>query len=383
MSILAECPTCRNKQSNKNRLCKCGENLIKAKRSRRVRYWINYRLPGGKQRREPVGYSIEEAKDADGKRRGQKREGRIFELLPDSKITFNELTEWYLSLEKVKALKSYWLVKLSINKFNTVFGDLIVSSIELADLENYQIRRRRAGKADATIDHEIGKTKTMVFKAFENRMAGADTLRTFKQVKKMLKKGSDVRDRILSLDEYNRIMGHLADHLKPVLATAYYTGMRKNEILTLKWDQVDLKNRMIRLEAADTKDSEARNVPINETLFDILVSLPNRIQNSDSDDHVFQYRGTPITDIRTGLRKACAKAKVVYGRFERGGFVFHDLRHTFNTNMRKAGVTDSVIMEITGHSTREMFDRYNTIDNDDTRRRLTNSMRFCKVLTNR
>ncbi len=45
--------------------------------------------------------------------------------------------------------------------------------------------------------------------------------------------------------------------------------------------------------------------------------------------------------------------------------VDHDLRHTFNTYMRKSGVAESVIMKITGHSTREMFDRYNTIDVDD------------------
>ena len=69
--------------------------------------------------------------------------------------------------------------------------------------------------------------------------------------------------------------------------------------------------------------------------------------------------------IRNGLSALCKKAGIKYGRFKKGGFVFHDLRHTFNTNMRKAGVQESVIMEITGHSTREMFDRYNTIDEED------------------
>ena len=63
----------------------------------------------------------------------------------------------------------------------------------------------------------------------------------------------------------------------------------------------------------------------------------------------------------------CKKAGVVYGRFEKGGFIFHDLRHTFNTNMRKAGVAESIIMAITGYSTREMFDRYNRVDLDDTK----------------
>ncbi|MCP4682630.1 MAG: tyrosine-type recombinase/integrase, partial [Desulfobacterales bacterium] len=45
----------------------------------------------------------------------------------------------------------------------------------------------------------------------------------------------------------------------------------------------------------------------------------------------------------------------------------HDLRHSFNTHMRRAGVPESVIMKITGHSTREMFDRYSTVDADDAR----------------
>ncbi|MBW2557531.1 MAG: tyrosine-type recombinase/integrase [Deltaproteobacteria bacterium] len=58
---------------------------------------------------------------------------------------------------------------------------------------------------------------------------------------------------------------------------------------------------------------------------------------------------------------------MTYDQEGKGGFVFHDLRHTFNTNMRKASVPESVIMEITGHSTRSTFDRYNTIDEGDLR----------------
>lgn len=95
-----------------------------------------------------------------------------------------------------------------------------------------------------------------------------------------------------------------------------------------------------------------------------LSAIPRAIH----DRHVFQYKGRPFTDMRAALRDACKKAKVTYGRFEKDGFIFHDLRHTFNTNMRKAGVAESVIMAITGHSTREMFDRYNVIDSDDTHR---------------
>jgi len=63
MAILAECPRCHRKQAGNNRECPCGEDLVKAKRSQRVRYWITYRIEG-KQRKEAVGFSIEEARAA-------------------------------------------------------------------------------------------------------------------------------------------------------------------------------------------------------------------------------------------------------------------------------------------------------------------------------
>jgi integrase len=114
-------------------------------------------------------------------------------------------------------------------------------------------------------------------------------------------------------------------------------------------------------------------------LYKIIVSLPNRIQKTNDDTHVFQYKEKSLEgDIRNSLKKACKAAGIIYGRFEKGGFIFHDLRHTFNTNMRKSGVAESVIMEITGHSSRSMFDRYNTIDEDDTRKAVEQLQTFLK-----
>ena len=70
MAILAECPICHKRQANKNKVCTCGNNMDKSKRSQKVRFWIVYRL-NRKQRWEKVGASIKEAKDAEGKRRGK------------------------------------------------------------------------------------------------------------------------------------------------------------------------------------------------------------------------------------------------------------------------------------------------------------------------
>jgi len=81
---------------------------------------------------------------------------------------------------------------------------------------------------------------------------------------------------------------------------------------------------------------------------------------------VFLYHGRPIgRNFSTALKSVCKDVGILWGRDIKGGFVFHDLRHTFVTNMRKAGVSKSVRMSITGHAPKDMDDRYNKVDIDD------------------
>jgi integrase len=141
---------------------------------------------------------------------------------------------------------------------------------------------------------------------------------------------------------------------------------------TISQDRIDKKKRVIELAAADTKDNEPRTIPICDRLYDMIKDIPRAIH----DDHLFLFKGQPFADFRDSLRDACAAAGVEYGRFKKNGFIFHDLRHTFNTNMRKAGVAESVIMAITGHSTSAMFDRYNTVDLDDTQQAVDRLVMF-------
>ena len=65
--------------------------------------------------------------------------------------------------------------------------------------------------------------------------------------------------------------------------------MRRGEILSLTWDKVDFAKRMIRLEVTDTKDRQARNVPICTELFEMLRESPNKLHAGDDDNHVFQF----------------------------------------------------------------------------------------------
>ena len=364
MAILAECPICHRKQATKNRLCSCGENLVKAKRSKRVKYWIQYRLPGGKQRKEFVSYSIAEARDADGKRRVQKKENRIFDMLPEAKMTFNELAGWYLNLNSVKRLASYERVQICLANFNEVFGNRLVNTIKPVELEEYQDKREGEGLAPATIDMELTIAGTMVRKAWDNDMVDGRTVKAFRRVKKKLKQGSNARDRILTVDEYLRLRDSSPPHLKALITVAYHTGMRRGELLNLKWQHIEKDGGFIRLPAEPTKEKKAKNIPINLHVRNVLDSLPRAIHH----DHVFTYDGKPISiRFRTALMNACKKARIPYGQKVQNGVRFHDLRTSFKTNMLRAGVDKVLRDTIVGHSLKGMDAYYLKPSDDDLR----------------
>jgi integrase len=85
----------------------------------------------------------------------------------------------------------------------------------------------------------------------ENKKVGGDTVMVFRSCKKLLKKGSNRRDTVLTYPQYKSLYAAVPEHLKAIVATAFWTGMRRGEILKLTWDKVDLSNRMIRLRATD------------------------------------------------------------------------------------------------------------------------------------
>jgi integrase len=113
------------------------------------------------------------------------------------------------------------------------------------------------------------------------------------------------------------------------------------------------------LDPLQTKNEDGRTVAIHDHLLKLLELWPTKPQGSGEGKYVFTYRGKPIKgDIRAKLKKACASAGILYGRFVRGGFVLHDLRRTFVTYLADAGERDKVIMALAGHVTPSMLLRY-------------------------
>ncbi len=351
MGLLVECPECKRRNSPKVKSCKCGFAL--AKFSGRV-YWIDY-LVDGYRRRQRIGPNKEAAEHRLLGVKIARTEGRHIKKSPDAKTLFRDLVAWYLDLPEVKAKKSYRRDGLSVRTLLKCFGEKLLKDINPAQVEAYKRKRETESSFKGTptkpaaINRELACLKTIFNKAIKNGKAERNPA----QGVKLLKENNE-RDRILSPDEYARLLAHCLAHLKPIVKLAYHTDMRQGEILGLTWGQVDLKEGFIRLDPADCKTNEGRLVPFNLELVEMFQALPRGLPGVK----VFTRQGKPLASVRESFEAACRKARIE-------NFTFHDLRHTAINNWRLAGHDYFRIMVATGHKTMTVFKRYNTVSREE------------------
>jgi integrase len=172
----------------------------------------------------------------------------------------------------------------------------------------------------------------------------------FTRCKRLFYKEDNVRLRYLTEVEENRLLRNCIGHIKPIVITALNTGMRKGEILTLKWGNI--RNGFIYLHK--TKTGEARQVPINETLASLLRSLPRHI----ASDYVFcNKEGKAYADVKKSFKTAVKKAGIQ-------DFRFHDLRHSFASRLVSKGASLKAVQELLGHKEIRMTLRYSHLADD-------------------
>ncbi len=124
----------------------------------------------------------------------------------------------------------------------------------------------------------------------------------------------------------------------------------------MRVNQLDIAQRVIRLEPGTTKNREGREVLMTDSVHKLLSAL---VHGKSADDYVFtRSSGKPVRAFRTTWQNACTHAGIP-------DLLFHDLRRTGARNLRRAGVAEGIVMKIGGWRTRSVFERYAIVSRSD------------------
>lgn len=323
MAIKIRCPKCYLFNSVKNNSCtKCGQTF-KNNKSFYIEYIINKKV-----KREYGGTNITQARNLEIKKKYEIRAGITEDK---SNIDFKEYVEKIFITHYQSKNKAY---SHEVSKFNAIikfFDGMKLKEISSEDIDRYHQYRLKINKPATAKNH------LAIIKRIFNYSIEMGYLKN-SPVKTRPMKFDNKRTRFLNYDEKIRLLDSCCisknKYLYAIVQIALQAGLRKGEIKSLK--SSDIANGMIQIKAENTKATKMRVIPLTEELARIFNDLG--VFDFDIDfDNAFEW--------------AVKRAKIE-------DFHFHDLRHTFASDLVMKGVDLYTISKLLGHSTIEMTQRY-------------------------
>ena len=329
-------------------------------------WWIKYYRNG-----RPYEESSRSSKEGDARRLLRLREGDIERGVPVTpklgRFRFDEAAQDVIADYTANRKRSLPVAQRRIDKhLKPYFGGRRMASITTADVRAYVAHRQATpivtGKGKERREHqvsngEINRELTLLKRMFNLAVQAGKLL--FKPHIALLQE-DNVRKGFLEREQYEAVMEQLPPALKPVIAFAYLTGWRiPSEVVKLQWRQVDFAGGVVRLDPGTTKNREGRVFPLTAELRKLLeaqrVGSPRR---PSIVPWVFHRNGQPIVSLLKAWKAACVAGGCP-------GLIPHDLRRTAVRNLVRAGIPERVAMQMTGHKTRSVFERYNIVSEGD------------------
>jgi len=247
-----------------------------------------------------------------------------------------------------------------------------LASIRGKDIADFRDEERARGLAENSIRLEIALL-SVVFETARREWGMESLGNPCKTIK--LPAGSNQRDRRLEAGEEEYLLKGIRDgcrniYAAPIVEFALETAMRQSEILGLEWGRVDKIRKVAIL--PDTKNGEARTVPLSSRALEVLKGLPRPIEGGKI------FRMTQDALIRA-FERSCERGRKLYQK-EKGqeppphflaNLRFHDLRHEATSRFFESGKFDMMeVATITGHKTLSMLKRYTHLRAEDLARKL-------------
>jgi len=352
-----------------------------SKKAKKKRWGFDVRVSdgrGGKRRMRIYQFeSRKEAEEALAALRRSEREAKFGLAAPIKRPALKELIDLRtpgieLRAERTRATRVF-----------RVWLDLLPAGIKIDEITTplirlYVERRQADGQAAASINRELN----IIAAALNSVAEFFPELAQWRPPKIPRPKVSKSRrERIISDDEYRRLLDHLsrpADErdgtrvqdkanarrarlrVAAVLRFAMNSGMRPKEIFLLKWADVDYDNRRIRVRGTktETKTPSTRYVPLTAPLIE---SVEEQREFATKRDYIFSRGGNPTPKHYRILREAAEAVGIEYGRDSAEGFVLYCARHTFTTKLLQSGLDLRTVGDITGHTDRELVLHYSHV----------------------
>lgn len=246
----------------------------------------------------------------------------------DLQMTFAALTARFIASA---GAKPWHLDRLKL--LLPFFGDYPIGRLTKNLAREYRKWRHRGRTlTEATINRDLECLRHILFWAVDEGLLLTNPMSRMRLERERRRKRP-----VLSLEEEGLLLTAAAPHLRRIIIMALDAGMRRGEILTERWQDVDFARRLLFVSCSKTPEGEAREIPLTERLFNLLWEM------REDQGLIFTFQGKPIHSLKTGWKTAIRRAGIRHYRF-------HGLRHTFNTRLLEAGVIREVRMSLMGHS---------------------------------
>jgi len=296
---------------------------------KRGNVWWSYLYADGIRHQYSTGTSNrKQAETIEGKLREEVNNRRFQIVQADPAMKFGELAARFMASGSVRPHHIYHL------KFLLPFlseTPVLRVTKPLAD----EFRKfRLAGNTikDATVNRDLSVLRHILYWGVDEQLLQSNPLARLKMARERR-----TRRQVLSVAEEMPLMGVAKDHLYGMILMALDTGMRRGEITSQAWEDLDFSQRVLFVTRSKTPEGESREIPLTRRLHEYL------IDNRKDEGLVINFKGRPVHIVKRTWKTALKNAKLRHIRF-------HDLRHTFNTRLMEAGVLQEIRMALMGHS---------------------------------
>lgn len=244
-------------------------------------------------------------------------------------------------------------IRYRIKLLNKHFGHLTLANLTSVIIKKYRDDRLKKVKSE-TVRKELGVLRRVVVftqKELEIHLPKGDPMRLV-----VLPAKAKGRERRFLPGEEEKLLeaaSTYGGYIPHLIRFALETGMRRGEMITLCWENVDFRNRVATLR--DTKNGDRRVVPLSSMAIDVLQKLPRHITG-----RVFPIRANSVTQ---AFRRIITKSGI-------SDFRFHDLRHEATSRLFERGFSVMEVSAITGHRDLGMLKRYTHLRAEDLAKKL-------------